>query len=337
MGRWVKHGSWWHKEAAGFSWGLTRSGVSRQWSLYQSKIHPRGPGKGECLDWWSSPIPGKRVGKRYVTDKRRDSRKWSVARAKRWAATKMVKPGGHANIDKYDLEERLDRLGPRRAARFLQRIGATRHALGRTVVWKLADNRPARSGLERLSAAVRGEDVDGVIITLALGDSARVESVQDFVDSVDVEELFPEAEDQFNDDFWSAPVPLYHNTDPQKAKSIDDAGLLPMSETRGITNRGTGAAVFTTSSEDEAVGGVYGDALYTIDTVAMKRDGYTPFVAEEGPYREYELTRRLGHILDVEIEPDIEQGISPYTVVVFGAIPPEYLSREWLGSHRSLA
>lgn len=249
----------------------------------------------------------------------------------------MVKPGGHANIDKYDLEERLDRLGPRRAARFLQRIGATRHALGRTVVWKLADNRPARSGLERLSAAVRGEDVDGVIITLALGDSARVESVQDFVDSVDVEELFPEAEDQFNDDFWSAPVPLYHNTDPQKAKSIDDAGLLPMSETRGITNRGTGAAVFTTSSEDEAVGGVYGDALYTIDTVAMKRDGYTPFVAEEGPYREYELTRRLGHILDVEIEPDIEQGISPYTVVVFGAIPPEYLSREWLGSHRSLA
>jgi hypothetical protein len=94
--KWVRKGAWWHKEAGGFTWGLTQSKVSRQWSLYRSRTSLKLRG-GEVLQYWSSPIPVKRVDERWVILKRGDSRRWSASRAKKWAAERMLTPGGQAN------------------------------------------------------------------------------------------------------------------------------------------------------------------------------------------------------------------------------------------------
>ena len=211
-------------------------------------------------------------------------------------------------IDARDLENRLD-ANPRRARRFLARLGGERFRLPTGAVWKLGE----------------------LIVEQSSAESFCVSEISDYVQTADVDALFPNEEKQFNADFWSGPPPLYHNTTRDNVESIDAEGLATMDKTRGFTNRWTGHAVFTTTSGDEAFYATYGNALYTIDTAAMKRAGYMPPVAEEEPYREYNLRQRLAYILDEEIHIDVETGISPYTVVVFGAIPPEYLSREWLG------
>ena len=50
----------------------------------------------------------------------------------------------------------------------------------------------------------------------------------------DVEATFPHHEAEFNKQFWSHPVPLYHATTEQNVQSILQYGLTPESKTRGI-------------------------------------------------------------------------------------------------------
>lgn len=128
----------------------------------------------------------------------------------------------------------------------------------------------------------------------------------------------------FNRDFWEHPPALYHGTSEDSWKEIQAEGLLPMAETRGIANRGTGSAVFT--SLDVDVPAEYGDVIIQIDTAAMKRDGLTPEVGLETPIVEHELRSAMAHLLRTEYEGDIEAGISGDTVVLYGSVPAKYLS-----------
>lgn len=130
----------------------------------------------------------------------------------------------------------------------------------------------------------------------------------------------------FSKDFWSSPPPLYHGTSGEVWKDAQVEGLVPMNLSRGIDNRSTGAAVFTSMEMD--VPASYGDVIIEIDTAAMKRDGVTPEVSLEGPIVEYDLRQAMASLLGIEYEGQVEAGIDPETVVVYGKIPAKYL-RVW--------
>lgn len=130
----------------------------------------------------------------------------------------------------------------------------------------------------------------------------------------------------FNQDFWGDMGDgfiLYHASPEENFESIRRHGIRASDETRGINNRGTGAAVFCSSNVNDIQS--YGIPI-GIDFSAMKRDGYMPTVSPEGPVEEKEayevLARKIG--LD-DFFHEIEQGISEETVVVYGNIPAKYL------------
>ncbi len=85
---WIKNRHGWTMFAHGFLWNLSQSPVSRAWTLYKSQLKKGAPEDfegGPVVTWWDSPIPMKKVGKRWVIPKRTDSRRWSLRRAKTWA------------------------------------------------------------------------------------------------------------------------------------------------------------------------------------------------------------------------------------------------------------
>ena len=56
---------------------------------------------------------------------------------------------------------------------------------------------------------------------------------------------------------------VYHSTNEDNLESIKQYGLRPESRSRGITNKGVGAAIFSSYEPDEL--GTYGDILIEID------------------------------------------------------------------------
>jgi hypothetical protein len=153
-----------------------------------------------------------------------------------------------------------------------------------------------------------------------------VSDASEYIYAADMQAIFPDEGERFNREFWEHPAGLFHYTEAQRVPDIRRQGLEARSQTRGISNRGTGAAVFTTLDHMEYEDGSYGEVLVQIDTRAMARDGLRPHVSPEEPYFEYEQLRRLAHLLGVNDEFDLESGISGNTVVVFDDIPAKYLT-----------
>jgi len=136
-----------------------------------------------------------------------------------------------------------------------------------------------------------------------------------------------------NEEFWSS-VPagpgtyLYHATDPANLDSIKRKGLSAASETRTMSNRNMGAAVFTSWNE-HAISS-YGELVIAIDVGMMKADKYMPQVSKEEPFEDVEMRSSLAHKLGLEYEGYSEyessEGLSQETVAIYGNIPPRYLS-----------
>jgi len=121
---------------------------------------------------------------------------------------------------------------------------------------------------------------------------------------------------------------VYHGTKTDRVDSIKVTGLLRKNESRGLDNRGTHMAVFTSIEPFQTES--YGDVLITIDVGAMKRDGYMPPVELEEPVIEEELRSSLAYLIGLEnfyVESN-DAGISPDTLIFFGDIPPKYLKFE---------
>ena len=146
-----------------------------------------------------------------------------------------------------------------------------------------------------------------------------------------VEDVSDKLAAQFSKDFAESPGVLFHATTEENAESIEKEGLEPRSETRGLTNRSVGEAVYTTENEDSARSGTYGDVVFRIDLEAMKKDGVPLPEAEKEPAAfEYEARESVAYALGVE---DFHQDGSgdgaddPETVVLHGSIPAKYLKR----------
>jgi hypothetical protein len=120
----------------------------------------------------------------------------------------------------------------------------------------------------------------------------------------------------------------YHATEPENIESIQRDGLRMENKSRGIENRSTGSAVFATMEFDEM--GSYGSAAFEIHLGRMKDDGYMPEVTQEGPIEEAKHLEILAHLVGLEdFDPYSSLGsggIHEATIVIFGGIPPKYLS-----------
>ena len=132
----------------------------------------------------------------------------------------------------------------------------------------------------------------------------------------------------FNDIFWKNPEILYHGTYNKLLDNILKDGLTMQNESRGVTNRGTPSAIFTTTNENGTDS--YGNIILKIDTFKMKANGYTPYVEQESPVTEKNLRERLAHKIGLNdfyaYDDYSSDGISEETVVIFGNIPPQYIS-----------
>jgi hypothetical protein len=161
------------------------------------------------------------------------------------------------------------------------------------------------------------------------GDSAWVTKKVDWINIADIDTYFPDYEDKLNEEFWSSGGEVYHATQyDEDADAIMVEGIEPRSQSRGISNRSEGAAVYTTTDVEETAMGSYGENVFAIDTAAMIKDGYTPYTSQEPDIVEGELRQALAHAIGLnDYVYDYEHGMSPSTIAIHGHIPAKYLRR----------
>ena len=130
----------------------------------------------------------------------------------------------------------------------------------------------------------------------------------------------------FNESFWKYPETLYHATTDENADVIEREGIITMNKTRGISNRHIRSAIFCSKEIDEMES--YGPVTFKIDTYRMKQNGITPFVAQEPDIEDHAIKDSIANKLGwQEFYMDIESGMDHNTVIVYGNIPAQYLSR----------
>lgn len=157
-------------------------------------------------------------------------------------------------------------------------------------------------------------------------EDVTIEDFNRWIYDADIESYFPQYGEQFNVEFWKRPQPLYHATVEGNVQSILEHGLGPRSQTRGMSNRGVGDAVFTTNDYEETAMGSYGDFVFEIDTNKMKSSGHMPFVSQEPDIETANMRHQLAWKLGFENwQGESEFGMSESTIIVHGNIPPDCL------------
>ena len=164
-----------------------------------------------------------------------------------------------------------------------------------------------------------------------------VKNNQIFANISDAQEWIDGISELYLDDYLEIPetdpwenletCTAYHGTTIENAELIMKEGLGQRNETRGLTNRSTGSAVFLSESYDNTQ--YYYDVVIEVDLCQMAEDGYTPRIEKEAPYAEAQLRSQLAHKIGFEnYMADEGQGDGIYgdTIVVFGDIPPKYLN-----------
>jgi hypothetical protein len=190
-----------------------------------------------------------------------------------------------------------------------------------------------RVGAEYTQLKKMGEPTDFYKVELSNGKVYIVDSnypefkgndlkswVQDMIDSNRADEWVREIE-------VDPPGIVYHGTREENLSDILEDGLGCRSDSRGMTNRSVGCAIFTSSEASETEH--YGDILFEIDLAAMERDGVLPRVSLEPPIEEYEMyssfAAMFGLSLGDDVIYDIEHGMSQNTFILHGPVPPKYL------------
>lgn len=128
----------------------------------------------------------------------------------------------------------------------------------------------------------------------------------------------------FNEQFWNNPYSVLHATSKENWDAIKKEGLVKKDRTRGIENRSTGLAIFTSENIEEIYS--YGDIVIEINAPLMKSDGYMPQVNREEPVIRAEKMEALAHLIGLnDFFVEVESGIRSSTIIFFGNIPPKYL------------
>ena len=179
---------------------------------------------------------------------------------------------------------------------------------------------------------------ENIIIAYLNGDSHIIEIDDNNFELKDTEEWLNDKvfsgvvyqyvnETDFSKEFWdgvSEGYSLYHGTYEDRVDDILKDGIGARDETRGLSNRSTGSAVFTSSQPETAYYSY--DNVFKIDVGAMKRDGYMPQTSMEEPFDEAEQVDALANKIGLEdYRHEVEQGLDPETIIFYGSIPSQYL------------
>lgn len=156
-------------------------------------------------------------------------------------------------------------------------------------------------------------------------DQPSVVPAEEWLSNVDIFAYYPHFD--FNKEFWNEVhqgEKVYHGTTKENVSKIMKQGILPTNETRGLSNRHTGPAVFTSMNPDST--GYYAVTI-EIAVDAMKADGYMPKASKEDAIQEADLYESLARKIGLEeyFHEVSDSSLDPETVIFYGAIPPKYL------------
>lgn len=131
---------------------------------------------------------------------------------------------------------------------------------------------------------------------------------------------------EIEEDIYTQGGIIYHATTVEKAVDIlNDGKLEPRNETRGITNRSTGSAVFASELQPDKT--YYGDVVFEINLDKMKDNGFRPPLGKELPVEEAIHKEAVAQKFNMfEYRAELDQSISRQTVVIYEEIPIEYVS-----------
>jgi hypothetical protein len=170
-----------------------------------------------------------------------------------------------------------------------------------------------------------------------LDEDAHREFIEGFLDEVDLDDIVPEASLHTSFFGFTAETKehVFHRTTEDALESIlEDGSIGAMNASRGLSNRGTGAAIFA-SAEDDAMG-TYGDISIEINLDTLRDDNPDLDVQLEEPLVEVFQKQAAAHVLERESGIDLtgiteselselsSEGITEDTLVIYGAIPIEY-------------
>lgn len=173
--------------------------------------------------------------------------------------------------------------------------------------------------------------VDRHVVTVD-GDDVEVDEMNDWLTSQGdsfgwFDKIADALAERFNIEFAEEPAVLYHVTPKKNLPSIMKKGLLPQSQSRGLTNRSIGNAIFTVDDPD-FTSDSYGDTILEIDVPAMKRDGVHFSVEKEPAVFEKEAAEALAWALGAEDfywEVGGDGADDPATVILYAEVDPKYL------------
>lgn len=116
---------------------------------------------------------------------------------------------------------------------------------------------------------------------------------------------------------------VYHGTSQDNVEAILSNGLNPGNRTRGLSNRGIGNAVFTSSRIEPAED--YYDIVFEINVSDMINDNILPEIGLEEPIEELKMKQMLANKIGIDYYEDIEAGIDEDTFIFYGYIPKKYI------------
>jgi len=121
---------------------------------------------------------------------------------------------------------------------------------------------------------------------------------------------------------------VYHATSEENYEKIISSGYLKvMDESRGLSNAGTGDAIFASESSELDI---YGDYIIKINLAGFLKDYPYVRISREQPLELVELKNSLANMLGVnyQFEEDSSDGLSGDTVIIYSNIPIKYLELE---------
>lgn len=207
--------------------------------------------------------------------------------------------------------------------------------------------------LEDMGIDYRQESINGNTILIAgkgqhivefEGKFPVVSTLEEFIQEKSSNRFFSEFtgidwREYYTEEFWdmvgtiSEYNELYHATEQSNVESILDDGIHATNQTRIPTSKIRQRAVFAVKDygflEDE----VYGGAIFAIDALGMKKDGFTPRVGREKDWERQDRAMFLKSKLNLygpiqQIVPAGEGGTGswPGTVVIYRGVPAKYVS-----------
>lgn len=147
-----------------------------------------------------------------------------------------------------------------------------------------------------------------------------------FMDTISYKEMLGEEISVIlENEIYESGGTVYHATPIERAIKIVKSGVIEArNETRSISNRSAGSAVFT---DEFAPDNIYGDVVFEISIDDMIADGFKPHAGREPPVEQAHAEETIARMFEIpdyysEVDPDI----SRHTIVFYEDLPLKYVS-----------